>query len=140
MASRRFEPTTAQCMQVEIAAACGLPHARICERILNPLTGRPIDEKTLCRAFAQELERGAVTANAAVAQNLFKHATGGGTQAVSAAKFWLQCRAGWKPAEALTVAHSGAVGVTEVAQWLTPAQQEAIAREILRDAGYTFDD
>ena len=127
-------------MQVEIAAACGLPHAHIRQRILNPETGKPIDEKTLRRAFRAQLDSGADTANAAVAQNLFKQATGQGAQAVAAARFWLQCRAGWRPTENLSVTHGGAVAAVDAALWLDAAARERIAKEMLRRAGYEFED
>ena len=85
--------------RVGIEAACGLPHEQIAERVINPQTKAPITAKTLRKAFAQELAQGTATANAIVAQNLFKFATGKGPQAVNAAKFWLQTKGGWKIAK-----------------------------------------
>lgn len=140
MSRPRFAPNDAQKMQVEIAAACGLPHAHICQRILNPDTGKPIDEKTLRQAFRAQLDSGMATANAAVAQNLFKQATGSGAQAVNAAKFWLSCRAGWKATEELSVTHNGAIGQVAVDRWVDAELRERIAREMLHKAGYAFDD
>jgi len=56
-----------------------------------------IDPKTLRKHYPAELETGHLTANAAVAQSLFKKATAGtGKDSVVAAIFWLKARAGWK--------------------------------------------
>ena len=53
------------------------------------------------RAFRQVLDDGKDVANSMVAQALFSKAVGGGQQSVTAAIFWLKCRAGWKPVEGL---------------------------------------
>lgn len=98
-----FEPDDKQRLSVEIMAACGLPHPHICSQIINPSTGKPIDPKTLRQAFRSELKKGMETANGMVVQSLFKKATGTGAQSVTAAIFWLKCRAGWKPVEGVEV-------------------------------------
>lgn len=54
-----------------------------------------IDETTLRKHYRSELDRGLSVANAKVAGNLFKIATGTGREAVTAAIFWLKTRAGW---------------------------------------------
>jgi hypothetical protein len=54
-----------------------------------------IDAKTLRRHYRIELDTGHIRANAKVAQNLFRLATGEGREAVTAAMFWLKTRAGW---------------------------------------------
>ena len=43
-----------------------------------------------------ELAHGHTKANARVAENLYRKATGEGREAVTAAIFWLKTRAGWK--------------------------------------------
>jgi hypothetical protein len=53
-----------------------------------------IDPKTLRKHFRRELDRGAVEANANVAQSLFNMATQGNN--VAAAIFWMKARAGWR--------------------------------------------
>ena len=83
-------------MTVSIMAACGMPHAEISRQIINPDTGAAIDEKTLRRAFREELDNGKERANALVAQSLFKKATGSGQGAVTAAIFWLKTQARWR--------------------------------------------
>ena len=46
--------------------------------------------------FAHEREAGEAKANARVAENLYRKATGEGREAVTAAIFWLKTRARWK--------------------------------------------
>src|SRR5574340_125998 len=96
MARPAFTPTDEQRLTVSIMAACGMPHELICERIINPQTGARLAAMTLRKAFRKELDDGAASANAMVAQALFKKATGNTPQAVTAAIFWLKTRAGWK--------------------------------------------
>jgi AraC-like DNA-binding protein len=55
-----------------------------------------VSERTLQKHYRNELDCGAINANAAVAGNLFRIATGDGPRAVAAAIFILKARAGWK--------------------------------------------
>ena len=55
-----------------------------------------IDPKTLRKHYRGELDHGHVKANAKVAENLYRKATGEGREAVIAAIFWLKTRAGWR--------------------------------------------
>ena len=55
-----------------------------------------IDPKTLRKHYREELDHGHTKANAKVAENLYRKATGDGREGVTAAIFWLKCRAGWK--------------------------------------------
>ena len=55
-----------------------------------------IDAKTLRKHYRHELDHGHIKANARVAENLYRKATGEGREAVTAAIFWLKTRAGWK--------------------------------------------
>ena len=55
-----------------------------------------IDAKTLRKHYSQELDIGHIKANSAVAQSLFRKATGDGPQSVTAAIFWAKTRLGWK--------------------------------------------
>ncbi|GEP06430.1 hypothetical protein MOX02_44680 [Methylobacterium oxalidis] len=54
-----------------------------------------IDPKTLRAHYRFELDVGHVKATNAVAMNLFRQATKDDPKAVTAAQFWLRCRAGW---------------------------------------------
>lgn len=67
-----------------------------------------IDINTLRKHYKDELDKGAIKANAAVAQSLYKKATGDGQQAVTAAIFWAKTRMGWK--ETVVNEHSGLNG------------------------------
>jgi hypothetical protein len=55
-----------------------------------------VSPKTLRKHYRGELDHGHVKANAKVAENLFRKATGDGREAVIAAIFWLKTRAGWR--------------------------------------------
>ena len=114
MARAKFTPTDKQRMQVEVATACGYSQAHICRQIINPETGKPIDEKTLRQAFRTEINTGADTANAMVTQSLFKQATGKGAGAVSAAKYWLSCRAGWRETKDVKLQLDGNLNVATI--------------------------
>src|SRR5262252_8478613 len=66
---------------VERAAGFGLPQDKICQLVVSDRTGRPIDDDTLRRHFALELERGAAVADNAVIGALYDKAVGGDTAA-----------------------------------------------------------
>ena len=82
------KPDPASRRQVEALAGYGIPEAEIAEVV-------GIDPKTL-RNYRGELKHGHVKANAKVAENLFRKATGEGREAAIAAIFWLKTRAGWR--------------------------------------------
>ena len=75
--------------QVEAMAAYGVPEASI-SRVVG------IDPNTLRKHYREELDSGHVKANAKVAENLYRKATGDGRESVVAAIFWLKTRARWK--------------------------------------------
>ena len=70
-------------------AGYGIPETDIA-RVLG------IDPKTLRKHYRDELDTGHIKANAKVAESLFRKALGNTPQAVTAAIFWLKCRAGWR--------------------------------------------
>ncbi len=74
---------------VEALAGYGVPEVDIAGVI-------GIDPKTLRKHYPQELRYGHVKANAKVAENLYRKATGDGRESVIAAIFWLKTRARWK--------------------------------------------
>ena len=55
-----------------------------------------LEQAMVRQTFAHELEAGEAKANARVAENLYRKATGEGREAVTAAIFWLKTRARWK--------------------------------------------
>jgi hypothetical protein len=77
--------------QVEVMTGFGVPQLAIAQAL-------GVDAKTLRRYYRDELDAGAVRADFAVAKALFRAATGSGPQSLSAAIFWLKCRAGWTDA------------------------------------------
>ena len=83
------EPDPVLRRQVEALAGYGIPELDIAGVV-------GIDPKTLRRHYRAELDHGHVKANAKVAENLFRKATGEGREAVPAAIFWLKTRAGWR--------------------------------------------
>jgi len=103
MAGRKpFEPTDDDRRLVSSLAGFGAPHEYIASCIVNPQTGKAMTPKTLRVHFRAELDTAAEKTNALVAQSLFKHATGAGKGAVTAAIFWMKVRAGWKePAQGI---------------------------------------
>jgi hypothetical protein len=64
-----------------------------------------IDAKTLRKHYRQELDHGHTKANAKVAENLYRKATGEGREAVIAAIFWLKTRARWKETTVNKITH-----------------------------------
>lgn len=89
-AQQRHEPTSQSRKTVLTMTAYGVTQADI-SRVLS------IDLKTLRKYYRDELDTGAIEANAKVAESLYKRATSGTDKsAVTASIFWLKCRAGWK--------------------------------------------
>src|SRR3954463_5891409 len=91
-------PDPVQRRQVEALAGYGVPEAEIAAIVA-------IDAKTLRKYYRHELDHGHAKANAKVAENLYRKATGDGRESVTAAIFWLKVRARWKETSALE--HAG---------------------------------
>jgi hypothetical protein len=91
-------PEPALRRQVEAMAGYGIPELGIA-RVIG------VDPKTLRKHYRSELDLGHIKANSAVAQSLFKKATGDGPQSVTAAIFWAKTRMGWK--ETIVNEHGG---------------------------------
>jgi hypothetical protein len=53
-----FQPNDDQRRAVQVMAAGGMSHPEICQAIVNPGTQKPVDAKTLVKAFAVELAAG----------------------------------------------------------------------------------
>lgn len=108
--SKPFVPTAEQRQNVEAMTGFGIAQEDIARLIKNPETGKPLDMKSLRKHFPDEVATGLTKANAAVAQSLFAEATKGedASSRVSAAKFWLSRRAGWK--ETTVTEHVGKDG------------------------------
>ena len=98
MARPAHHPDPALRRQVEAMAGYGIPELGIA-RVIG------VDPKTLRKHYRSELDLGHLKANSAVAQSLFKKATGDGPQSVTAAIFWAKTRMGWK--ETIVNEHGG---------------------------------
>ena len=105
--AHRPEPATRR--QVEALAGYGVPEAEIAGVV-------GIDAKTLRKHYRPELDHGHTKANARVAENLYRKATGEGREAVIAAIFWLKTRAGWKETSVHELAGRDNSPVTVVVQ------------------------
>jgi hypothetical protein len=83
----KLNPSDEQRKRVESLSAVGIPQEEIAKQIgvRSP--------KTLRKHFREELDRGAMEANASVAGALYQKAMAGDTAAM---KFWLLCRGGWR--------------------------------------------
>lgn len=84
-----YEPTDRDREQVKTMSAMGIPDYDIAK--VMQMSG-----PTLRKYFYEELDVGHIQANAQVAQSLFKLATDKDKPNVSAAIFWLKCRARWR--------------------------------------------
>lgn len=94
------EPTEKTRQQVEAMAAFGLKHDHIA-RIVG------ISDETLRKYYRNELDLGLSKVTAQVANSLYKRALSDRSEAVAAAKFFLQSQAGWK--ERAETEHSGEI-------------------------------
>ena len=84
-----FIPTDEHRKIVSAMAGYGVPVLDIAKVI-------GISDHTLRKYFWTELDTGRVEANSKVAESLFQKAIGPGKEGVTAAIFWLKCRAGWR--------------------------------------------
>lgn len=87
--SAKFVPTQEQRDLVETLSGYGIPQADIARLVRVSL-------QTLHNHFREELDLGMAKANAAVAGNMFKMATGDGPNAGRMAIFWAKARMGWR--------------------------------------------
>jgi hypothetical protein len=100
MASKRIgrpphQPDKEQRLAVRILASCGYPHKSIAAYI-------GITDETLRTHYRSELDYGSMRTIHDVARNMYViAATGKGSAAVNAGKYWLGCRAGWKEASSV---------------------------------------
>ena len=85
----RYEASEEHRRVVRAMAAYGVPHVEIAASV-------GISAPTLRLYYAHELATSSAEANAKVAESLFRKALGSTPQAVTAAIFWLKCRAGWR--------------------------------------------
>lgn len=82
------QPTETLRRQIEMMVAFGNTEGQICQII-------GIAEPTLRLHYRAEIDHGFAKANNAVAMNIFRQATKDDPRAITAAMFWMKCRAGW---------------------------------------------
>lgn len=94
------KPTDELRAQVETMLSVGITQEQVAAYI-----GICVD--TLVKHYADEIRKGSMNANVAVAKSLYKNAIKGN---VSAQIFWCKTRLGWR--EKVDVDHSGSISIT----------------------------
>ena len=121
MGRRAHRPDPTSRRQVEAMAGYGVPEADIAGVI-------GVDPKTLRKHYRDELDHGHVKANAKVAENLYRKATGEGRESVIAAIFWLKTRAGWRET---SVHEIGGLNSRPIeVELLVPSAREIVERKL----------
>jgi hypothetical protein len=104
--TKKFEPTDEQRELVELLVAVGITQENICRLVKRPTIVSkngdsqrvrvlvPIDEKTLRRAFREEIASGAIKANLEVGKTLLRMAKSGKHPAMTI--FWAKTRMGFR--------------------------------------------
>lgn len=91
-----------------------------------------ISVPTLYKHYRDILETADVQANAMVARSLYNKATGNHANAVTAAIFWLKCRAGWKePTQDINATLNGTVTTLIAPPGLTIESFAEIAKKVV---------
>ena len=73
---KAFDPTPDQQRLVEAASGMGLRHTMICQLVIDPKSGQPIDPKTLRKHFPQQLQPGKAKTHFNVGKSLYDQAVG----------------------------------------------------------------
>ena len=81
---------------VKSLSGLGITHEQMCAIV-------KISRPTLYKYYQEELQEGKANANAQIARNLFKIATGSGREAVTACIFWLKTQAKWKETDVIEI-------------------------------------
>jgi len=126
-----FEPSDQQRIMVELLKGCGLTHIEIAANVLNPRTGKGIDQDTLEKYFRRELDEGFGKTKAKVLGSMVQKAMSKDhPNAAQLAMFMARCQYGWRQEDKLKHEHSGTVAGVLVApatmtaeEWV--AEQEA---------------
>ena len=87
--TKAHDPNQTTGAMIQEMCAAGIPQAQIASAC-------GLSEPTLRKHYRHQLDHGGILANAKVAANLFRMATGEGREAVTAAIFWMKTRAGWR--------------------------------------------
>jgi len=104
---KTFVPTPEQHRNVKALVALGIPQEEICQLVINPQTGKPLDVKSLRKHFGLEIETAEIKLHALMnnftVANILGTAPPAGTRAIdnqharaSLLKFFAKTRMGWK--------------------------------------------
>jgi hypothetical protein len=116
---KSFVATPEQRNNVKILVGLGVPQAMICQLVVNPQTGKPLDEGTLKKHFPREIAVGAAELHARMGSfmvaNIFGMTPPAGTQPIKNESsramlsiFFAKTRMGWK--ETVVSEHANADG------------------------------
>jgi hypothetical protein len=128
MSRPQFKPSREQRKMVEAMTGFGIPQEAIAKVV-------GISEPTLRKHFEREISDGVTIANSKVAEFLWKYATGAhgkGSEAVTAAIFWMKSRAGWL--DRVSVEHTGRNGKDLIPPPPDPSKVALALLSILRGA------
>jgi hypothetical protein len=83
---KTFVPTSEQRNSIKVLAGLRIPQEQICQLVINPQTGKPLDEKSLRRHFKREIATGEIELHARVGNfivaNILRAASPVGTVAI----------------------------------------------------------
>ena len=116
---KSFVATADQRNNVKVLVGLGVPQAMICQLVVNPQTGKPLDEGTLKKHFSHEIAVGAAELHARMGSfmvaNIFGMPPPAGTQPIRNESsrallsiFFAKTRMGWK--ETSVYQHEGSNG------------------------------
>lgn len=91
-----YKPTPKDREQIKMLSGMGVAGVDIAALI-------GISEPTMHKYFQKELDTGYISANAQVAQSLFRQATDKTKPNVIAAIFWMKTRGGWKESQSADI-------------------------------------
>jgi len=101
-----FVPTDDQRSSVQVMAAVGIPHDKICLTVRNPSTGKPISKPTLERVFRKEIDTAQTELHARIASFIVKSILGhkqpngevikSERERVRLAMFYARTQMGWR--------------------------------------------
>lgn len=125
MGRKTFVPTQDQRDMVRNMALAGVQREIIAKCVINLDTERPITPKTLVKAFSEELEFGAASANSDVVAALYRTATGApsGPQ-VAAAIFWCKTRLHWRETKKLEFGNGDEEDQTLTIEFVSPNAED----------------
>ena len=115
-----YEPTERERRQIRSMSGLGLTQLDMCQLIVNPETGRPIDGKTLRAHFKEDLAKGRAATKVRVGRSLVQRAVDlSHPQGATCAIWYSKTQMGWK--ETVDVNVDSRTGVLVVRSNVTPS-------------------